>query len=284
MIYGTERMLKDFEVTFSHRFLFAALLIVVLLDSEYLLYTPHLLTSDIHQSLPMCVPSSIKTPINASQFAHPNVTDCLEASSISWDFIDKIIYINARHSTDRNEAMVRDFLPVFQKSNEDIIRYEAYTDSKLTHAQCVSRSHVGALQIALERGFRNVLILEDDVLWRVGPNHKNLFILQDLILSKPYDVIIFGGTFVHQDDDHRARHSYAASSYLVNGDYIRTLLGNFQEGLLKLNMEPDVKMYAVDVWWNRLMKYDLWYVVTPALVIQSSYPVEFGYRRDGIDS
>jgi len=59
-------------------------------------------------------------------------------------------------------------------------------------------------------------------------------------------------------------------------------MGNFQEGLLKLNMEPGVKMYAVDVWWNRLMKYDLWYVVTLALVIQSSYPMEFGYRSDGI--
>jgi len=81
----------------------------------------------------MCVPSSIKTPINASQFAHPNVTDCLEVSSISWDFIDKIICINARHSTDRNEAMLRDFLPVFRKREEDIIRYEAFTDSTLTH-------------------------------------------------------------------------------------------------------------------------------------------------------
>lgn len=143
--------------------------------------------------------------------------------------------------------MLRDFLPVFQKSNEDIIRYEAFTDTSLSHAQCVSRSHVGALQTALEEGFRNVLILVDDVLWRVSPNRENLLLLQELVL-KPYNVIILGGTFVHHDNDHRARHSYAASSYLVNGDYILTLLGNFQESLMKLNMEPGVKMYAIDVW------------------------------------
>lgn len=117
-------MLKDFEVTFSHRLLIAALLIVFVLDSEYILFTPHLLASDIHQSLPMCVPSSINKLSNASQLAFPNVTDCLEASSISWDFIDKIIYINARYSTDRNEDMLRDFLPVFRKSKEDVIRFD----------------------------------------------------------------------------------------------------------------------------------------------------------------
>jgi hypothetical protein len=51
------------------------------------------------------------------------------------------------------------------------------------------------------------------------------------------------------------RHSYSASSYLVNGEYILTLLGNFQEGLMKLNMEPGVKMYSIDVCWNRLNEF-----------------------------
>ena len=177
--------------------------------------------------------------------------------------------------------MLRDFLPVFKKSSEDIIRFEAVTDTILNHPQRVLRSHVGALQFALDGGFRNVLILEDDVLWRVDPNRMNLILLQELV-TKPYDVIIFGGTFVHHDDDHRARHSYASSSYLVNGDYILTLLANVQESLMKLNMEPGVKMYAIDVWWNRLMNNDLWYIVTPALVIQSSYPLQFGYSGAGL--
>jgi hypothetical protein len=86
---------------------------------------------------------------------------------------------------------------------------------------------------------------------------------------------------VHHDEEHRASHSYAASSYLVQGEYILTLLGNFQEGLKNLNMNPKSKGYSIDVWWNRLLKVDLWYVVTPALVIQTSYPIEFGYGKDG---
>jgi len=216
-----------------------------------------------------------------TQYAFPIVEDCLEAASISWDFIDKIVYINARDAWDRNEAMLRDFLPVFQKSDEDIIRFEALPhDSNMPKVQGTGKSHIGALQLALEGGFKNVLILEDDVLWRVSPNQTNLILLQDLV-TRPYDVVILGGTFVHHDQEHRASHSYAASSYLVNGDYILSLLGNFQEGLMNLNINPNSKGYSIDVWWNRIIKKDLWYVVTPALVIQTSYPIEFGYGKDG---
>lgn len=265
-----------------YRLLLFVSLCVFLLDSEDLVNNPQLLTSDAPHRSQMCAPSSTKKLANSSQFAFPNETDCLEAASISWDFIDKIIYINARHSIDRNEVMLRDFLPVFKKSSEDVIQFDETYESTLIHAQRVAKSHIGALQLALDGDFRNVLVLEDDVLWRVDPNRVNLLLLQDLVL-KPYDVIIFGGTFVHHDDDHRARHSYASSSYLVNGDYILTLLGNYQEGLMKLNLEPGIKMYSIDVWRNRLMKHDLWYIVTPALVIQSSYPVQFGYSESGAD-
>jgi glycosyl transferase, family 25 len=265
-------------------------LCVLLIDSDNGLINysiaSHLVISDVQTGptpSPLCPSSPLSTEsLNRSQFAFPIIEDCLEAASISWDFIEKIIYINAAHSTERNDAMTRDFLPVFRKSSEDIIRFEALLpDSNLPKVQGTAKSHIGALQLALVNGFRNVLILEDDVLWRVSSNKMNLLLLQELV-ERPFDVIIFGGTFVHHDEDHRARHSYAASSYFVNGEYVNTLISNFQEGLLKLNMEPNVKSYSIDVWWNRLMKQDLWYIVTPALVIQASYPVQFGYGENGV--
>jgi len=232
-------------------------------------------------SLCAASPSYFSQPQNVTQFALPIMDDCLEASSISWDFIDKIIYINAKKATERNKAMLRDFLPVFQKDSTDIIRFEAIShDENMPKVQGTAKSHIGALQFALENGFKNVLILEDDVLWRVSPNRTNLLLLQDLV-TRPYDVVILGGTFVHHNEDNRATHSYAASSYLVHGDYILSLLGNFQEGLLNLNMKPGKKGYSIDVWWNRILQVDIWYVVTPALVIQTSYPIEFGYSKDG---
>jgi hypothetical protein len=89
------------------------------------------------------------------------------------------------------------------------------------------------------------LILEDDVLRRVSPNRTNLPLLQDLV-ARPYAVVIVGGTFMNHDEEHRASHSYAASSDLMNGDYIFTFLST-KEGLMNRNMNPK----NIDVWWNR---------------------------------
>ena len=126
---------------------------------------------------PLCPSSHLSSEsFNRSQFAFPIIEDCLEAASISWDFIEKIIYINA--ANERNDAMMRDFLPVFRKSSEDIIRFEALLpDSNMPKVQGTAKSHIGALQLALVNGFRNVLILEDDVLWRVSSNKMNLLLL-----------------------------------------------------------------------------------------------------------
>jgi hypothetical protein len=240
------------------------------------------------RTAPSICPPIVKQTINnitspTGQFASPIVEDCLEAASISWDFIDKIIYINAREATDRNDAMLRDFLPVFQKSDDDIIRFEAITEKKLIHAQRVAKSQIGALQLALEKGFKNVLILEDDVLWRVSPKKTNLLLLQELV-TRPFDVIMFGGTAVIEDKNHKVSYAQTASSYLVNGNYIQNVIGNFEEALeLMLIDSKSVHLFAIDVWWKSLMTRDKWYVLMPSLVIQITYPIDFGYTRFGED-
>lgn len=232
------------------------------------------------RAAPSLCPPIVKYTINnitspTGQLALPIVEDCLEAASISWDFIDKIIYINAREATERNKAMLRDFLPVFRKSNDDIIRFEAITDKKMSHPQRVARSHIDALQSALDGGCKNVLILEDDVLWRVSPNKTNLILLQDWA-TKPFDVILLGGTSVVDDSDHRVSFSQTTSSYFVFGEYIPTLLTNFREGL-ELLSHYNEDLYIIDLYWQKRMKQDLWYIIRPALVIQNKYPHAFGY-------
>lgn len=181
--------------------------------------------------------------------------------------------------------MLRDFLPVFRKSNNDIIRFEAITDKDLNHPQRVAKSHIGALQLALEGGFKNVLILEDDVLWRVSPNRSNLFLLVDLV-TKPFDVIMFGGTAVERRSDFSILYAQATSSYLVKGAYIQSVINCFSEALDLLLHDPkNIPLFAIDVWWNKLMKIDRWFIVTPALVIQKTYPIDFGYKKnDGYTS
>jgi hypothetical protein len=214
------------------------------------------------------------------ELGFPIVEDCLEAASISWDFIDKIIYINAKHATERNEAMIRDFLPVFQKKSKDVIRFEAASDTKMSHPLRVARSHIGALQLAFISGFKNVLILEDDVLWRVSPNRTNLLLLQDLV-TRPYDVIILGGTAAIFSEDQRVVYAQTTSAYLVNGKFIPSVLGNFLEAAELLDQESGNELFAIDVWWHWLMEENVWYIITPALVIQTFHTVGYGYTVDG---
>ena len=139
-------------------------------------------------------------------------------------------------------------------------------------------SHIGALRAALDGGFRNVLVLEDDVAWRVDADGANLRLARELA-SRPYDVVLLGATFLRGLDEstHRVAFAHASSAYLVAGHYIRTLLSNFEEGLRLLHAEPANSAHWIDVHWTRLMANDSWLVVTPALVVQESYLHLYGW-------
>ena len=266
----------------------ARILIILLFISFTIFYdaafVPMILSTkfDLH-SKPICPRQELFNRSSPTgELALPIEEDCLEAASISWDFIDKIIYINPAHSKDRNTAMMRDFLPVFQKSSNDIIRFEAFAEKEMFHAQRVAMSHVGALQLAIEGRFKNVLVLEDDVVWRVSPDRKNLLLLQELV-TRQYDVVLLGGTASRRNSDHRVTFSHAASSYLVRGGYIPIVQENFQQALDLLTQEKEKGKddFAIDVWWHWLMEEHNWYIVSPALVIQTYHTLGFGYSING---
>jgi len=284
-----EKLMKSLMMKFfQNRLWFIPIILVFRFFDTYFINDGPLSTN-IGEEIPSPIcPPFVKQTYNMTsptgQLALPIVEDCIEAASISWDFIDKIIYINARQATDRNEAMLRDFLPVFKKQKNDVIRFEALTnDDDMPKVQGTGKSHIGALQLALVKGFKNVLILEDDVLWRVSPNRSNLLLVQELVARK-YDVVMLGGTAVTKTKDHQLLYAQTASSYLVDNKYIPKLIKNFEESLELLFFDKkNVPLFAFDVWWRKLMEEDNWKIVTPSLVIQTSYPLDFGYSQNGMD-
>ena len=218
--------------------------------------------------------------------ALPSAEDSAAAATVAWgSLVDLVVYINAASNPARDEAMQRDFLPAFQSSSPrgeapapDVVRLDAFkADEGMPSIQGAALSHISALQLALDAGCRNVLVLEDDSLWRVSPGRQNLLLLEDLVAA-PYDVILLGGTFVQQDEaTHRLRHAYSTNAYIVKDAYIPTLLENFAEGLHFLTEQPSVKMYSIDVWWNRLIQVSAFYIVWPPLVIQDHNAQGYGY-------
>ena len=209
-----------------------------------------------------------------TDIALPSASHSKAAASIDWGFVDKVIYINAAGAPMRDAAMRRDFLPALGKAPEDVIRLEAFPAGEgrpKVHGS--GASHLAALQLAASGGFRNVLVLEDDMLWRVSKGRANLLQLEELAGLASYDVILLGGTYVISDPgSHRVEHSYSTSGYLVAGHYLQTLIDNFAFSLAGLETEPHrTKDFSIDVYWNVAMRRDAWFVIEPALAIQDHY-------------
>jgi glycosyl transferase family 25 len=178
-----------------------------------------------------------------------------------WDFVDKVVYINLDHRTDRNEHMKR----VTETFGDKVTRFSAI---KMNNgAFGCSASHIMVLKMAIENNWNNILIMEDDAEWH---NFEQGYKTLKKLASNPYDVIMLGGSFVSYDiETYRLHRALTTTAYLVNKHYMPVLLQNFEEGLRNFIMSPsDPGLYALDTYNNRLQQVDNWYIVQPPLAYQ----------------
>lgn len=205
------------------------------------------------------------------------------------DEIEKIVYINLEHRTDRKQQIERQ-LSVFP--SEKVIRFSAIYEKGRGHLGC-SKSHIAVLEMAIQNKWKNVLIIEDDMVW--NEFEKGILILKQLISKKP-DVIMLGGYDVSMaTGTYRLRKANTTVAYLVFDKYYQTLLTNFKEGALLLETNyAQLTPYAIDQYWHRLQQIDNWYIIYPGLCYQrESYsdieqssvaikPFTFDNRKSGI--
>ena len=200
--------------------------------------------------------------IPSKWFNDPNYyTDGLnvpEWSVNKWGFIDKVVYINLDHRTDRNEHMKR-ITSVFP----NVMRLPALQHEK-GYIGC-ALSHISVLKIAIQCGWKNLLVLEDDVEWNETINYN----LLNMLVSRPYDVILLGGGSVIFDrNTYKVTSAQCASSYLVHHTYFNTMLSTFEEALRGLIETNNAYHYAIDMFWKRLQPNDNWYFVSPCILYQ----------------
>jgi len=102
--------------------------------------------------------------------------------------IEKVVYINLEERTDRR-AEIQKQLSIFH--HEKIVRFNAIKHRN--GAIGCSMSHIAALELAIQNNWKNVLIVEDDMIWnqfdRGYPIYKKL-------VSNPFDVLCLGGACV----------------------------------------------------------------------------------------
>jgi len=183
-----------------------------------------------------------------------------------WEFIDKIIYINLDHRQDRRDIMSKFFeeghIPL-----EKVVRFSAIK-RQYGPLGCLE-SHTEVLRIAKRNGWANVLVLEDDLKW--SNFEEGYTKLEELIKLPKWDVIMLAGWYAKYDFP-RVFDAYNAGAYLVNSQYINTLLKNREYSVTNLRNGVGFDFrnpkYFADAYWNNLIAVDTWYCIYPCLCYQ----------------
>jgi len=177
-----------------------------------------------------------------------------------FDFVNKIVYINLAQREDRKQNLLAEFAKVGVPEDK-IERFDAIKNQD--GAIGCTMSHIAVLKMAIEKNWDNYIVVEDDVQWMNFPvayqNLSNCF--------NNYDVVILGGVVPRFEQD-KLVYCQTTTGYLVNKEYYQTLLTNFEEGLRNLLVTHNRPQFAIDMYWNRLMKSDNWTLLRPCLISQ----------------
>lgn len=205
-----------------------------------------------------------------------------------WSHIDQVLYINLDHETERKETFLNEAMRI-QLPSEKLHRISGVYN--LLNGYCGNcLSQIAALNLAIEQGYDNVLICEDDIVF--VPDLSDVSVLLEAFFSSfknKWDVLILGGAR-HQEKKTslpfitKASIVYHTDCYLVHADYFEKLRDFFiwnYENFLSKNVLFDHKprklrvkgvpyMVAVnpDVAWCKLQQIDNWYCFNPYVVRQ----------------
>jgi glycosyl transferase family 25 len=185
-----------------------------------------------------------------------------------FEFVEKVVYINLEHRSDRKEQIETELSKYFQ--SEKIQRFNAITH-KHGGVGC-SASHIAVLEMAIAEGWNNCLIVEDDAAWK---NFEKGYPIFEKLVQSPFDVIMLGAAHADMSVNFRIMRGKTTTAYLVNKDYYNTLLETFQASFnIFKNIEnitsADYGTYAIDVSWFPLQRKDKWYCIFPSLMVQRS--------------
>uniref|UniRef100_A0A6C0JIZ8 Glycosyltransferase n=1 Tax=viral metagenome TaxID=1070528 RepID=A0A6C0JIZ8_9ZZZZ len=179
-----------------------------------------------------------------------------------FEFVDHVVYINLSNRTDRRMSIEAELAKYFP--NSKISRFNA-THHEKGYIGC-TMSHIGVIKLAILRGWKNCLIVEDDAIWS---NFEKGYYLLETLVRKPYDIITFGTTFTtYNRETYKLYSGQTTTAYLINSSYYQTYLDNMVEGLSNLVESNSPGHYALDIYWKKLQARDNWYCIMPALMVQ----------------
>jgi len=181
-----------------------------------------------------------------------------------------IIYINLERRTDRRKSIESQF-PTAE-------RFTAIEHSN--GAIGCQMSHIQVLKNAKEKKYSSVLILEDDFIYIhdnvAGQMEKFNVLLETTAPKIDVCLLSYSNTQNEEFGDHqderelliRIRDAQTASGYIVFEHYYDKLIENFEEGLALHLITGEHWNYAVDQYWKKLQKEDVWVAFKERIGIQ----------------
>lgn len=172
-------------------------------------------------------------------------------------FLDGVFFINLDKRTDRRAEVEGEFARV----GLDVERFVGI-ERKPGIVGC-GLSHLGCLKLAKERGYKNVLIFEDDFEFLVSSDEFWAALRRFFEDEIDYDVIMLS-YLLHKGEPyndylHKVLYASTASGYIVNSCFYDSLIELYEGGLPLLESTGKHWIYANDQIWKDLQPVSRWY-------------------------
>jgi hypothetical protein len=169
------------------------------------------------------------------------------------DLFDKIVYINLPERKERNDYIQK----LFKDNNIIADRIDGIHAEKPVIG--CSLAHLNALKILRDSNFNNILIFEDDIIFKIDYK-RTLFASLDF----KWDLIYFGGSYFeftnkNYKNFHRISHGCCTHAYAVNKACVIRIIKEIE---LKLTYNP------IDIIYCNMMNNLLTWAIQPDLCFQ----------------
>lgn len=187
--------------------------------------------------------------------------------------IDGVLYINLAHRTDRKKHIEKE-LNKLSLIYSNIERIDAVKHRN--GGKGCGLSHIKALETAKKRNWKNVLIVEDDLIFKSQTNPVTYLSETLNELNGNFDVLMLSGNIYKISTTNKVNLSkpikvQTTSCYLINKHYYDKLIDNFKEScdnLLEIKEQSNYNKWAIDQNWSKLQEKDNWFIFNPTLAYQ----------------
>lgn len=180
------------------------------------------------------------------------------------NIIDHIYYINLDHRTDRNEQILGEFA---RMGIEHYERFPAIYHKEIGGVGC-GRSHIAVLEDALQKGYKQILVFEDDFMFCVEP--EEFATAMAALKTTDFDVCLLAYHLydsVETDNPmfRKILNAETVSGYIIKLEYYQKLIDVFKEGVDAFEQTNHHWLYAIDVVWKKLQCQDHWICFQPRI-------------------